>query len=80
MGLGKTNSVRPQIEFVPLESYGLEGGVTKGNYYSCNEFQSNAMIYHRLATSIEIETFLSDGSLDNVKAFERNKKIDNILE
>ena len=59
--------------FYSLENYSLEGGVKNGEVYG--GISSNSAYPQRLATPIEIEAFLSDGNLDNIKGHERNIKL-----
>ena len=71
MGFAKIESMF--LYFKSLEDYNLEGGVRKNGVYGT--ISSNSTYKQRLATPIEIEAFLSDGNLDNVKRYERDSKL-----
>jgi hypothetical protein len=64
------------LRFFSLENYDREGGVLKNDVYGF--ISPHSQYKQRLATQVEIESFLAEGNLDSVKRYERDMKLKSI--
>ena len=86
MGIGVAST--PGSVFIywrSVESYELEGGVVNGDIYGsiAPAYHKSTHYEHRLATQFEIDFFKQYGEIQNreadIKQYERNRLIDNII-